>query len=526
MRESIDQSNLSPENYYLSLAEAGKQWKVSQNYLRFLIFKKKLRAVKFGRNWVTKAAWLDEYFSQIKGRRGSNEFQSLPDSIPVRKDLELKEVMPAMSEILSISPLQSYVIPADESHTDHHTDVHKIGTLSFFHVSESIPPLFYRLFYRLFFLYKPFKRLSFSVCSAAILSIFMFVMGVFSVHMAITSNVDKTVFLSPYSRIADVIDRALILTQRDIAKFPSSALSLLTSQHLDSSVGRLLVSVSLHSLNQITSLALEKTHTDLNRIVYKFFPRMNSEPLSNQVAQVVSSVTHVVQQSGVFAPAESVPVSSEISEGIGTQVSLADADAEEGDIISFTDGKYRLSGEALDDHMFGVVSGTSAVAMGDIQSERGANVVFAGKSFVRVSTINGDIKAGDFISSSIIPGIGAKVDGYGEVLGIALADYHEADQEKIGKIPVVINIGVNTPLTRFAARPIEALRYLMAFLIGSSSIIAGFIYFGKVARSGVEALGRNPLAARLIQFGIFLNLLLTFGIMVVGGVIAYVIIII
>ena len=283
---------------------------------------------------------------------------------------------------------------------------------------------------------------------------------------------------------------------------------------------------SLHSFTQIASLIPYDINYHLPAIVQKFFPRMNSEPLSQQVAQVFSSVKHVVQQTGVFAPADSTPKNQEISEGIGTQVSLADADAEEGDIISFTDGKYRLSAEALDDHMFGVVSGGSVLALGDAQPERGANVVFAGKSFVRVSTINGEIHAGDFISSSLIPGIGAKVDGYGEVLGIALADYREADQEKIGKIPVAINIGVNTPLTRFAARPIEALRYLMAFLIGLSSVIAGFIYFGKVARSGVEALGRNPLAARLIQFGIFLNLLLTFGIMAVGVFFAYVIIII
>ena len=153
-------------------------------------------------------------------------------------------------------------------------------------------------------------------------------------------------------------------------------------------------------------------------------------------------------------------------------------------------------------------------------------MVFVGKSFVRVSSINGEIHAGDFISSSVIPGIGAKVDGYGEVLGIALADYREADHEKIGKIPVAINIGVNTPLTRFAAHPIETLRYFLALLIGSSSVIVGLIYFGKVARSGVEALGRNPLAARMIQVGVFLNLLLTFGIIVTGAVIAYGIIII
>jgi len=36
---------------YLSLVEAAKEFGVSQNYLRFLIFKNKLNAIKFGRNW-------------------------------------------------------------------------------------------------------------------------------------------------------------------------------------------------------------------------------------------------------------------------------------------------------------------------------------------------------------------------------------------------------------------------------------------------------------------------------------------
>jgi len=38
-------------------------------------------------------------------------------------------------------------------------------------------------------------------------------------------------------------------------------------------------------------------------------------------------------------------------------------------------------------------------------------------------------------------------------------------------------------------------------------------------------LGRNPLAARIIEFGVFLNLFLTLGIIAVGILIAYGIII-
>ncbi|KKW33506.1 MAG: hypothetical protein UY78_C0010G0001, partial [Parcubacteria group bacterium GW2011_GWA1_53_13] len=43
--------------------------------------------------------------------------------------------------------------------------------------------------------------------------------------------------------------------------------------------------------------------------------------------------------------------------------------------------------------------------------------------------------------------------------------------------------------------------------------------------TGVEALGRNPLAGRLIEFGVFLNLFLTLGIIAIGIIIAYGIII-
>ena len=47
-------TNLQQDTEFIRLAVAAKQWGVSQDYLRFLIFKKKLHGEKFGRNWVTK----------------------------------------------------------------------------------------------------------------------------------------------------------------------------------------------------------------------------------------------------------------------------------------------------------------------------------------------------------------------------------------------------------------------------------------------------------------------------------------
>jgi len=50
--------------------------------------------------------------------------------------------------------------------------------------------------------------------------------------------------------------------------------------------------------------------------------------------------------------------------------------------------------------------------------------------------------------------------------------------------------------------------------------LLGFVAFGRVAGRGVEALGRNPLAARVIQLGIFLNVFITVAIIAAGILVA------
>lgn len=225
------------------------------------------------------------------------------------------------------------------------------------------------------------------------------------------------------------------------------------------------------------------------------------------------------------------PLSSSRPEKFGGQIGVSvsvenAADTQSGDIISFVDGVYRLSEGTFDPYIFGVVSADSAIMIDNATTEINAvPVVSSGMSLVRISTINGPIKSGDYITTSVIPGIGSKGDGYGQVLGIALTDFSEPDPEKIGEVPVSINIRSVTPFLRLKASPFDALRYVLAFIIAAASVIVGLIYFGKTARTGVEALGRNPLAARLIEFGVFLNLFLTLGIIAFGAILAYGIII-
>ncbi len=204
---------------------------------------------------------------------------------------------------------------------------------------------------------------------------------------------------------------------------------------------------------------------------------------------------------------------------------VKDPGAQEGDMISFIEGMYHLSKGPTDEHIIGVIRKNPAVTILSSDTTQGFDLASSGEAPVRVSTINGEIKAGDFISPSRIPGIGAKSIDYGPVLGIALTDYNAQDEKTIGIIPVAINITVRTPLTHFVQRPIETLKYLLAFVIASAAIIIGLIYFGKIARSGVEAIGRNPLSSHTIELGIFLNLGLTIATMIIGVAIAYIIIV-
>jgi hypothetical protein len=74
--------------------------------------------------------------------------------------------------------------------------------------------------------------------------------------------------------------------------------------------------------------------------------------------------------------------------------------------------------------------------------------------------------------------------------------------------------------------PLESLRYLLAFIIAIVSFGLGFLYFGRVIKTGVEAIGRNPLASRTIQATIFVNIVITIVIVGTGLALAALILII
>lgn len=217
--------------------------------------------------------------------------------------------------------------------------------------------------------------------------------------------------------------------------------------------------------------------------------------------------------------------------GIANPTSIKDKVVRDGDVISSTEGGYMLTKSSYDPRLFGVVTINPAIEFNTNEEGRRYPVVSDGNTFVNLSTINGSVKKGDAITSSPIPGVGMKATESGYILGYALEDFSSDDPREIKRVKVEIDKQFFAPLNsgpksklldifRLSAiatyeKPLTVLRYLVAGIVVVLAFIIGFLSFGRMASIGIEALGRNPLAAKMIQFGIVLNVLIT--IMIIGA---------
>ncbi|MFZ2664063.1 MAG: hypothetical protein WAX66_01760 [Patescibacteria group bacterium] len=219
-------------------------------------------------------------------------------------------------------------------------------------------------------------------------------------------------------------------------------------------------------------------------------------------------------------------------------VPFAEGVGKTGDIISYVGSQYTLSSKMYDSNMVGVVVDNPAVSFEDRTLTNSKLITSVGEVLVNVSSKYGDIKEGDYVTSSDIAGVGVKALESGQVLGIALEDFNNSGSEEIGQVYVLLDIETSfvdasmsknlldtlkNSLTSPFMTPIEALRYLLAIAIVFASFVIGFSSFGKITGTSVEALGRNPLAGGTIRKVIFFNFAMTFIIMAIGLGIAYLI---
>jgi excisionase family DNA binding protein len=86
---------------YISLQEATKYCNYSQEYLSLRARQGRLRAIKFGRNWMTKKEWLNEYLEKVKEWNNNN--------------LKAKKIAPIFTEAMAGKPPENLPIADYES---------------------------------------------------------------------------------------------------------------------------------------------------------------------------------------------------------------------------------------------------------------------------------------------------------------------------------------------------------------------------------------------------------------------------
>jgi F0F1-type ATP synthase membrane subunit c/vacuolar-type H+-ATPase subunit K len=226
--------------------------------------------------------------------------------------------------------------------------------------------------------------------------------------------------------------------------------------------------------------------------------------------------------------------------GVATLVKITDKAAVDGDIVTFSERGYVLADRAYDPRIFGILTDNPAVTLENKPASDTTQryVVSTGKAYVRVSTQNGGIKAGDLIATSKVKGIGQKATQDGYVVGTALEGYDNANTQAVGKILVSLNFAFQSSVTGLRTNLLDnlnlaltapflssgtTLRYIFAALCVLLAFGIGMGYFGRVTRAGVEALGRNPLARRVIMVSVIINAVLTLVTLAIGLGAAYLI---
>ena len=218
----------------------------------------------------------------------------------------------------------------------------------------------------------------------------------------------------------------------------------------------------------------------------------------------------------LFFACSGVILAQEISL-IARNLEIADREAEVGDIISQTgEGLIRAS-TPYDENTIGVIGENPIMIFGKEGLDT-LPVVSFGETLTKVSNAAGEIKKGDFITSSNQPGVGQKAEKSGFVVGMAMEGFNQEE----GLISVFIQpqkiifpseVGAGGVLDRILSGlsvpetiP-EVLRYLFAMVVATLSFIIGFFSFIRASREGLTAIGRNPLAKGSIRTAMVLNLI-------------------
>ena len=240
---------------------------------------------------------------------------------------------------------------------------------------------------------------------------------------------------------------------------------------------------------------------------------------------------------------------------VASNIDLAGV-ARDGDIVSYDPGqnRYHLSEEREDELMYGVVVLDPVLLLSNgvsVEDATGTPVVRFGEAVVNVSTLGGEIRAGDLITSSAVVGFGQRVDSDEAefVLGFALEDMQTLEATvsvddrtvELGRVPVALRIGPHVSkegaalisggmLTRGENGELlvgqneegqgfdffKMFRYFLAAIVAILTVIVATRRFGDTFSQSVISVGRNPLARAQIRSMVIWNSILIVLISCVG----------
>jgi hypothetical protein len=212
--------------------------------------------------------------------------------------------------------------------------------------------------------------------------------------------------------------------------------------------------------------------------------------------------------------------SAAISQGFRTN----DMNLRPSALVSFERGsndRVELANRERVEQLVGVVGDKPLIALstGDSQTQ----VITQGVTPVLVSTINGDIKAGDKITASPINGIGMKATASSLVIGtaredlsgkptkeVSVANANKATSKvAVGAVSTQINItyfaGVSTAqgflppflqqmANSIAGREVPVLRVVIGLLLLIVGVVSAGVLLYSSVQSSIISIGRNPLS--------------------------------
>ena len=205
---------------------------------------------------------------------------------------------------------------------------------------------------------------------------------------------------------------------------------------------------------------------------------------------------------------------------------ISGSDFQSGDIISFdrSSQQFRPASAPGDADLFGILVFEPVLVL--TLDNGGVPIVRTGEVEVNITTINGAITAGDYITSSTIVGKGQKASEHAPyVIGVALESFPAstdapsgADTVVGGSVRVLLSIGTKEQAAQILQqeeKPVDpgiteatllnVIQYFIAAFIAIGAVYIAFKNFGPNIKDGIVSIGRNPLAKSSIQSMVILN---------------------